>query len=85
MNKILYSFSVLFLLSATAFAQKDTSKTQTIDLTSSFKPVLRNAVKINFSGTQLVADTSRPILSYTIPVSYTHLDVYKRQQYVPAG
>lgn len=67
MNKILYSFSVIFLLSATAFAQKDTSKTQTIDITSSFKPVLRNAVKINFSGTQLVADTSRPILSYTIP------------------
>ncbi|RYF88565.1 MAG: TonB-dependent receptor [Chitinophagaceae bacterium] len=46
-------------------AQRDS--TQSIDITSSFKPVLRNAVKINFSGSQLAADTSRPSLGYTIP------------------
>jgi len=49
------------------FAQKDTTKTQTIDITSAFKPVLRNAVKINFYGSQLQADTSRPVLRYSIP------------------
>ena len=48
-------------------AQRDTTKTQAIDITSSFKPVLRNAVKINFSGSQLSADSSRPVLGYTIP------------------
>lgn len=49
------------------FAQKDTSRKPGIDITSSFKPVLRNAVKINFSGSQLAADTSRSRLTYNIP------------------
>lgn len=49
-------------------AQKDTvKKTTTIDITSSYKPVLRNAVKLNFSASQLVGDTSRPVLMYDIP------------------
>ena len=50
-----------------ANAQKDTTKKTTIDITSSYKPVLRNAVKINFSASQLNADTSRPKLDYNIP------------------
>ncbi len=48
-------------------AQRDTIKKPSIDINSSYKPVLRNAVKINFSGSQLAADTSRPKLLYTIP------------------
>ncbi len=67
MNKIFLVFAVANLVMASATAQRDTTKTQSIDITSSFKPVLRNAVKINFSGSQLVADTSRPVLGYTIP------------------
>jgi glutamine cyclotransferase len=44
----------LFCLPAMAcFAQRDTTKKQSIDITSSYKPVLRNAVKINFSATNL--------------------------------
>lgn len=54
-------------VSVAVSAQRDTTKTQSIDITSSFKPVLRNAVKINFSGTQLPADTSRAPLNYNIP------------------
>lgn len=50
-----------------ANAQKDTTKKTTIDITSSYKPVLRNAVKINFSASQLNADSSRPKLDYNIP------------------
>ena len=50
-----------------AFAQKDTSRKQTIDITSSFKPVLRNSVKINFSATNLNADSSKPFFTYNIP------------------
>lgn len=52
-------------VTSTARAQKDT--TQTITITSAYKPVLRNAVKINFSGSQLPADTSRTVAAYNIP------------------
>ncbi len=59
----------LGLLTVPAFAQKETpgKKTTTIDITSSYRPVLRNAVKINFSASHLQADTSRPSLKYNIP------------------
>jgi hypothetical protein len=40
---------------------------QSIDINSTYKPVLRNAVKINLAGSQLPADTSLPNLSYNIP------------------
>ena len=48
-------------------AQRDTTRRQTINITSSYKPVLRNAVKINLSASPLAADTSRPRLAYDIP------------------
>ena len=48
-------------------AQRDTTKRQTIDITSSYKPVLRNAVKINLSASPLAADSTRPRLAYNIP------------------
>ncbi len=54
------------LLSVSVMAQKDTTK-QSINITSSYKPVLRNAVKINFSGSQLLADTSTTVKPYIIP------------------
>lgn len=55
------------LLALPCSAQRDTTKRQTIDITSSYKPVLRNAVKINLSASPLAADTSRPRLAYDIP------------------
>jgi hypothetical protein len=56
------------LLPIVTFAQKDTTKkTTTIDITSSYKPVLRNAVKINFAASHLNADTSKPKMNYTVP------------------
>jgi hypothetical protein len=59
---------VCCLLSFAALAQKDTTKkTTTIDITSSYKPVLRNAVKINLSASHLNADTSKPKMNYTVP------------------
>ena len=57
----------LCLLSMASFAQRDTSRKTTIDITSAYKPVLRNAVKINLTAAQLNADTSRPNLVYNIP------------------
>jgi hypothetical protein len=56
------------LLPIAASAQKDTlKKKSTIDINSVYKPVLRNAVKINFSATHLNADTTPPNLTYNIP------------------
>ncbi len=55
------------LLPIVTFAQRDTAKKQTIDITSSYKPVLRNAVKINFSASHLNADTTKPKMNYTVP------------------
>lgn len=58
------------LLPVLTRAQKDTTvkkKTTTIDITSSYKPVLRNAVKINFSASHLSSDTTHPNLTYNIP------------------
>ena len=51
----------------TVEAQNDTSRRQTIEITSSYKPVLRNTVKINLYASPITADTSRPRLSYNIP------------------
>ncbi len=48
-------------------AQRDSSKRQTIEITSSYKPVLRNTVKINLYASPITADTSRPRLAYNIP------------------
>jgi len=60
---------IFFLLSTNSaiFAQRDTTKKQSIDITSSYKPVLRNAVKINFSASNLPADTSKTVGQYAIP------------------
>lgn len=55
------------LLPIVTFAQRDTAKKQTIDITSSYKPVLRNAVKINFSASHLNADTTKPKMNYNVP------------------
>ncbi len=57
----------LLALPALLIGQRDTTKKQSIDITSSYKPVLRNAVKINFSAMQLQQDTNRPILTYSVP------------------
>ena len=63
-----WSFSFLAPgISSTAQKKDTTTKGGSIDITSSFKPVLRNAAKINFSATPLPADNGTPKLSYTIP------------------
>jgi len=58
--------AVLFTALA-SFSQDTTGKKRTIDITSSFKPVLREAVKINFNAASPIVDSSKPKLTYTIP------------------
>src|SRR5436853_6074280 len=65
-------FYIAFLLAGTfsarqSFAQKDTTGKSGIDIISTFKPVLRQAAKINFNATPPPADTTKAKLSYDIP------------------
>ncbi len=46
---------------------QDTTRGKSVDIRSSFKPVLREAAKINFNASPPSADTSRPRLKYDIP------------------
>ncbi len=66
-KKSIFLLSVILCVAAVAFSQDSTGKKRTIDITSSFKPVLRDAVKINFNAASPVVDSSRPKLSYNIP------------------
>ncbi|HOA37813.1 MAG TPA: hypothetical protein PKJ36_05405 [Flavihumibacter sp.] len=68
MNKRYFAITILllFLTAGSVFAQ-DTTKKKTIDITSTFKPVLRQAVKQNFSASLPQVDSSRPRLNYNIP------------------
>jgi len=77
-TKIIIALVFLMSISGSIFAQRDTTKKQSIDITSSYKPVLRNAVKINFSATNLPADTSKVVGPYSIPAQnlfYTYQPV----------
>jgi hypothetical protein len=51
----------------TANAQADTSKKRTVNISSTFKPTLKEAAKINMNATPPTADTSKPKLNYAIP------------------
>lgn len=64
--KSVFTGVVIVSLTSVVVAQ-DTTKKRTIDITSTFKPVLREAAKINFNAAPPVADTSRPRLNYNIP------------------
>ncbi len=66
-HKFFISFLVFFLVIIKANAQRDTTRRQTIEITSSYKPVLRNPVKINLYASPVTGDTSRPRLAYNIP------------------
>lgn len=55
-----------FCLASVADAQ-DSIRRRTVEVTSQFKPVLKDAAKINFNATPPTADTTRPRLQYSIP------------------
>jgi hypothetical protein len=57
-----------FLFLCLAGFSQDSTKRRTIEITSTFKPVLREAVKINFNAAPPTVDSSRQTLNYNIPV-----------------
>ena len=50
-----------------SFSQDTTKKKGTVDITSAFKPVLKESAKINFNASPAVNDTTKPRLNYDIP------------------
>ncbi len=65
----IYLFSGLFILSANLLPAQEPGKKQTIDITSSFKPSLKAAAKINFDAAPPVPDSARPRFAYNTPVT----------------
>src|SRR5688572_25042819 len=55
----------LLLIGMGAAAQDTTGKK--VRITSSFKPVLKEAAKVNFNAAPPTTDTTRPRLQYNIP------------------
>lgn len=64
--KLFSLVTTLILLSIAVHAQDTTGKK--VKITSSFKPVLKDAAKINFNAAPPTTDTSRPRLQYNIPI-----------------
>ena len=58
--------ALCFSIGVIATAQ-DSTKNKEVNVTSQFKPTLKEAAKINFNATPPAADTSRPKLQYSIP------------------
>lgn len=69
MKQPLYKFFFLVfgIFSFGILHAQDTTKKRTVDITSTFKPVLRESAKINFDATPPTADTTKAKLSYDIP------------------
>lgn len=66
-KKIILLLSAGILVVFSVKAQRDTTKPKAVDITSSFRPILGDAAKINFNATPPAADTTRPRLQYDIP------------------
>src|SRR6476661_8924008 len=61
-----YIFAIAGLLIGSRAGAQDTTGKK-VKITSSFKPVLKEAAKVNFNAAPPSTDTSRPRLQYTIP------------------
>ncbi|MBA2328973.1 MAG: hypothetical protein H0V91_05080 [Flavisolibacter sp.] len=64
------SFNIIFVLvifTGSAVSAQDTTRRREVSVTSQFKPVLKEAAKVNFDASPPTADTSTPRLQYNIP------------------
>ncbi|MBC7946655.1 MAG: hypothetical protein H7Y42_02165 [Chitinophagaceae bacterium] len=64
--RILLTGSIVLVAGYSVQAQKDSTK-RSVEITSAFKPVLRESAKINFNASPPTADTAKPRLQYDIP------------------
>lgn len=63
---------------------QDSTRKKTIEITSTFKPVLREPAKVNFSSAPPPVDSTKPKLIYTIPVQNLSLN-YQPTSLKPVG
>jgi hypothetical protein len=61
------------MLASGALEAQDTSKRRTINITSTFKPSLKNTAKLNFNADAPLIDTTRPDLKYNLPAQFLSL------------
>ncbi len=54
---------------------QDTTKKQAVEITSAFKPVLKNSVKLNFTATPPAPAAGNPSLTYQIPVQNLYFNL----------
>ena len=66
-NKIFFWLIIVVFSANSVYSQQDSMKKRTVLITSIFKPVLKEAAKINLAATPASVDTSKPKLSYNIP------------------
>jgi len=66
MKKYILAAAPLLFFTAIAIGQ-DTTKKKIVEVTSTFKPVLKEAAKINFNAGPPATDTTWPSLQYSIP------------------
>jgi len=62
-----YIVAAIALLSTQLLQAQDSTKKKEVNITSAFKPTLKEAAKINFNPTPPSSDTTRPRLQYNIP------------------
>jgi hypothetical protein len=63
-------YSILLILAsvvAIVGSAQDSARGKEVNVTSQFKPTLKDAAKINFNASPPAADTTRPKLQYSIP------------------
>lgn len=65
--RLFFSASLIMFIGMSVFAQNDTTRKKSVEITSAFKPVLRESAKINFNASPPTADTAKPKLQYDIP------------------
>lgn len=64
-----FFFAAVAIFSAVNVLAQEPGKKQTINITSSFKPELKEAAKINFDAAPPVPDSTKPRFTYNIPVT----------------
>lgn len=62
-----FIIAIIFTLVLISAQAQDTTKPRTVQVTSAFKPMLKEAAKINFEASPPNTDTTRPRLQYEIP------------------
>lgn len=67
--------AVVLALTASPIQAQDTSRKQSVEIISAFRPVLKNAVKLTFNATPPAPDASSVQLQYSIPVQQLYFNL----------